>query len=746
MAPSRMHSLSPWPPPMGMNLCMFSGPLPLTRELVLVGGGHAHALVLKRWGMNPVPGARLTVINPGATAPYTGMLPGFVAGHYGRDDLEIDLVRLARFAGARLILGYADGIDTDAKRIHIADRGAIAYDIASIDVGIHSDMPSLPGFDAHGVPAKPLHRFADAWATCRAGTGPLKIAVIGGGVGGVELAMAMTHAVRTDGRAVETVVIEADEALPGLGDGARMTLTDRMAEMQITILEGVRVSKVQSDGVTLSDGRQIEAGFTVGAAGARPWPWLAELGLTHKDGFLTVDETLRTSDPNIYAAGDCAHLSHAPRPKAGVYAVRAAPVLTHNLRADLTGGSRKAFHPQADFLKLISLGEKSALGEKWGRTFKGPWVWRWKDHIDRTFMNNLADLDPMARPAAPRGAALGVTEALGDKPSCGGCGSKVGPEALESALAARTGATREDVQTLPGDDAALIRLGDSTQVLSTDHLRAFTEDPYLMARIAAVHALGDVWAMGATPQAALATVILPPLSDALQRSWLVEIMAGADEVFGACGATVAGGHTSTGTELTIGFAVTGLLPEAPVTRAGARPGDVLLLTRPLGAGTIMAADMALAAPGPAVATALATMATPQIEAAGLLRDAHAMTDVTGFGLAGHLLGICRTSSVAATIALDHVPLYDGALSLAKAGIRSTLYPANEAAASLSMTLPDDPRVPLLFDPQTAGGLLAALPRAQAEEIRDVLRAQGVDAAVIGEITEGAPHVTVTSAP
>ncbi len=723
---------------------MSYSPIPLTQEVVFIGGGHAHALVLKRWGMKPLPGARLTVINPGPTAPYTGMLPGFVAGHYGRDDLEIDLVRLARFAGARLILGYADGIDREARKIHITGRAPISYDIASIDVGIHSDMPKLPGFEAYGVPAKPLHRFADAWAKARAGTGALKIVVIGGGVGGVELAMAMTHALTTDGRAVETVVIEADEALPGLGASAREALTARLDEMSITVREGVRVEDVREDGVTLSDGTALESGFTVGAAGARPWPWLADLGLDHVDGFLTVDETLRTSDPAIYAAGDCAHIAHAPRPKAGVYAVRAAPILTHNLRADLTGRVRKPFHPQADFLKLISLGEKSALGEKWGRTFRGPWVWTWKDHIDRTFMNGLADLEPMAAPALPSLVAKGVTDAYdAGKPACGGCGSKVGPDALGTALSGRTGTERDDVEVPPGDDAALIKLGGETQVISTDHLRAFIDDPYQMTKIAAVHALGDVWAMGADPQSALATVILPRMSDALQTGWLEEIMVAADEVFGACGATVAGGHTSLGAELTIGFTVTGLLNGPAITRAGARAGDALLLTRPLGSGVIMAADMALKAPGAVVAGALAQMATPQTPAAEALREAHAMTDVTGFGLAGHLMGICEASGVAARVTLDAIPFYEGAVALAQDGVRSTLYPANRAAVAARVTLPEDPRADLLCDPQTAGGLLAALPRDRAEQVANDLREMGIAAAVIGEIEAGSPGITVT---
>lgn len=138
---------------------MHQPPLPLTQDLVLIGGGHTHALVLRKWAMKPLPGARLTLINPGPTAPYSGMLPGFVAGHYSRDQLDIDLVRLAQAANARLILGSVTGIDPASGTIQTDTHPPIGFDVVSVDVGITSDMPDLPGFADHAVPAKPLgHR------------------------------------------------------------------------------------------------------------------------------------------------------------------------------------------------------------------------------------------------------------------------------------------------------------------------------------------------------------------------------------------------------------------------------------------------------------------------------------------------------------------------------------------------------------------------------------------------------------
>ena len=724
-------------------------PLPLTRDLVLIGGGHTHALVLRAWGMNPVPGVRLTLINPGPTAPYSGMLPGLIAGHYTRDQLEIDLVPLARHAGARLVIGRAAGIYRAARLIRVPGRPEIRYDLASIDIGITSELPDLPGFAEHAIPAKPLGAFAERWqrfvAEARAGQAAPRVTVIGAGVAGVELALAARHRLLQAGLAPEVTLLDAaEEILRDVRKGAKAALLDQIARQGIVLRKGVSIARITGAGAVLETGETIPAGLVIGAAGSFPQGWLAETGLDLKDGFVTVDACLRSvSDPHLYAVGDCAHLSHDPRPKAGVYAVREAPLLLANLKAELTGGRRKAYRPQRDYLKLISMGEKRAAADRFDLRIEGRWVWRWKDHIDRKFMRQFKHLPAMERGGRiPSGAALGMDElAGGGQPPCGGCAAKPGVETLAGALEGLAPPARPDVLRGAGDDAAILLHGDGRQVLTTDHLRAVTEDPYLMARIAATHALGDIWAMGAEPQAALSLVILPRMTDAMQAATLRDILAGAQEVMRAAGADLAGGHSSTGAELTIGFSVTGLVKGRPVGLDSARPGDDLILTKPLGTGTILAAEMQLEAQGEEVLCALDWMQRPQARAAALLAPhAHAMTDVTGYGLAGHLLSMLRASGVSAELRMADIPLLEGALRLAEAGIRSTLFPQNAAmAAEIEGADPQDPRTALLFDPQTAGGLLAALPPADAEA---ALREIGEGAARIGRIVTGPPRITL----
>ncbi|PWQ97893.1 selenide, water dikinase SelD [Leucothrix arctica] len=713
--------------------------IPLTRDVVLIGGGHTHALVLRKWGMNPLPGARLTVINPGPTAPYSGMLPGFIAGHYTRDELDIDLVRLARFAGARVIIGKATEIDRNAKLIHVTGREPIAYDIASIDVGINSDMPEIPGFMQHGVSVKPLDILSQRWPQYLDQVeGTANLAVIGGGVAGVEVTLAMMHALNSRNITANMSLVDATEVLSGVAPQAKAKLLQRLADYNVRLRPLSRVAEVTADGITLVSGEPIVSDFTLGAAGARAYDWMSDLGLDVHDGYIVVDEMLRSSDPTIFAAGDCMHLPSNPRAKAGVFAVRAAPVLWHNLRSVLSGNTLHTFRPQGDYLKLISLGDKSALAEKFGIALSGPALWRWKNQIDQKFMDQFYEYPTMKVEKLPSEMAAGVSDLLADgKPMCGGCGAKVGRDVLARVLKKLPTIDRNDVLSKPGDDAAIMRYGDKYQVITNDHLRAFTQDISLQSRIAAIHAMGDIWSMGAQAQTVLSTIILPRMSSDMQERYLTEIMTAASEVFGAQGAEIVGGHTSLGSELTIGFTITGICEHEPIQLSGGQAGDVLILTKPIGTGTLLAAEMTMKARGADAIAALNGMQQDQAAAAAILHDAHAMTDVTGFGLAGHLMGICEASCCAAKLDLQEIPLLAGAEALAEQGVRSTLYPDNfEVSTLMYLTEPDSARTALLFDPQTAGGLLAAVSAESADEKLAQLLDAGYAAKKIGVLLKG----------
>ena len=611
---------------------------PNTRDILLIGGGHCHALVLRKWGMKPMAGVRLRVINPSPIAPYTGMLPGAIAGHYTIDQIMIDLVRLARFAGAEMILDRVTGLDPVAKIAHLGSGRAVAFDIASVDIGITSDLPQTEGFTTHGVSAKPLGGYAPRWEEfLKTAPDAPHLVIIGGGVGGVELALAQAYRLQQTGRRPKVTVVDRNtKPLGNMGPKARAGMVDAMRRYGVDLHLNASPVQIAAAEVVLDDGTRLKSDFTLSVAGSRPQDWLQATGLDLHEGFIKVGPTLESSARDVFAVGDCAHLTHAPRPKSGVYAVREAPYLFDNLRARAAGTPLRRYQPQRDYLKLASLGEKRALAEKFGLRSGGKWLWWLKDNIDERFMAKFRDYPSMPAPKLPDLRPKDLRAVMGPKPMCGGCGSKMGAGALSRALARLP---NTDPDLAPGDDAAILRGPDGAQVLSTDHLRGFVSDPWRMGQLAAIHALGDVWGMGAIPQLALAQIILPRASEALAERMLAEILDGAQSVFGPARATLAGGHTTMGAELVVGFTVTGTC-KAPVPKRGAQPGDLLILTKPLGTGIILAAEMQTIRPktgllGPIWQACLDSMARPMGQDAAILAPVtHAMSDVTGFGLPG----------------------------------------------------------------------------------------------------------------
>ncbi|MCB9732843.1 MAG: selenide, water dikinase SelD [Deltaproteobacteria bacterium] len=494
----------------------------------------------------------------------------------------------------------------------------------------------------------------------------------------------------------------------------------------------------------------------VWATGAAPHDVLrAPAVATDPRGFALVDDHLALlGHPDVFAAGDCAVPAAATWvPRAGVYAVRAGGVLAHNLAARAAGRPLLTWRPQRDFLTLLNLGDGAAVASKWGLVAAGPAMMRWKDRIDRRFVERfrvLADDGALAPGVAPMAGA--------DAMVCGGCAAKLGRTELERALA-RLAAPLADPSVVlgaaDGDDAAAVALpGGDTVVASVDAFRAFCDDDFLVGRVAAVNALTDLHAKGAVPRWALANVTLREDDPAAAREdALVQVLAGARAALDPLGVALVGGHTTVGPELAVGFAVFGALPggAAPLALRGFAPGDRLLLAKPLGTGALLAAHRQGLAAGPWVDALEAALVTTQDEVMALAR-AHgvaAATDITGFGLAGHALEAAEKSGVTLALHLDALPALPGALAVLRRGIRSTFHPDNARAARALLIAPDaaaHPALDLLFDPQTAGGLLLAAPADRADALLAALRAgPAPEAAEIGVVgSRGAAPVVVTA--
>ena len=735
---------------------------PVLKDLVLVGGGHAHVTVLKKFAMQPVPGVRITLICRDLQAPYSGMLPGYIAGHYTFDEAHIDLVPLSRFAGARFFHDEVVGLDTDNKRLICRNRPDVSYDVLSINVGSAPDVSAVPGAAANVTPVKPIDGFVDNWQSlCERvlrRQGGLRVGIVGAGAGGVELTLAVQYRLKEllagkwpDNAGPEFhLFTDADDVLTTHNRFVRVKFRRVLSERKINVHARHKVVEVRPGALQCANGATFELDEILWVTMARAQTWPAKAGLdVDEQGFIKVNDTLESvSHPDIFAAGDIAHMVNHPRPKSGVFAVRQGPPLSANVRRKLLDRPLKPYFPQREFLSLISTGDKYAIASRSWWALEGRRVWNWKDWIDRRFMrkfNRLPDMEEEVRHDIPRGLidkdAIKEISAIAMR--CGGCGSKVGATVLENALAGLEPVSRDDV--LIGlhepDDAAVASVpAGKVMVHTVDSFRSFIDDPYIFGQVAANHALSDLYAMGAEPQTALAIVTVPYANEKKVEELLSQMLRGALKVLNETGTALVGGHTSEGEELSLGFSVNGLIDRENILhKSGLGAGDQILLTKPIGTGTLFAADMRYKAKGPWIAAALASMLQSNHEAAGCLfaHGATACTDVTGFGLLGHLVEMIKPSHVDVELDLGAIPCLAGAEETVAAGIFSSLQPENlrlRRAIQDVENASKDVRYPLIFDPQTSGGLLAGVPEAQAHACVAQLHKLGyTHTAIIGRV-------------
>ena len=360
-------------------------------HVVLVGAGHAHVEVLRHFRLRPDPAVRLTVVTPSRDTSYSGMLPGYVAGHYSRADIQIRVDRLADFAGCAAIFQRAVELDAGTCRVGMEDGSSICGDVISIDVGARAAVTAPARNSALIVPTKPMDDFERGWAKVEPrlqADEDINFGIVGGGGAGVELALAIRYRLGRlragTPRGARIVLLErSHEILPGFSAHARKRL------IRILAAHGIDI-QTDTDG---SDGETLSREFSVLilAGGVRPVDWLSGSGLaTDEAGYIAVNRHLQSiSHPAVFAAGDAAAMIETPRAKSGVMAVRQGPVLAQNLQRMAHGLSLNPFLPQREWLNLISTGDQYAVASRGRWSAEGYWVWRWKDWIDRKFMRRF---------------------------------------------------------------------------------------------------------------------------------------------------------------------------------------------------------------------------------------------------------------------------------------------------------------------------------------------------------------------
>jgi selenide,water dikinase len=693
-------------------------------DLVLLGAGHAHVEVLRRLARRPDPRLRLTLIARDPITAYSGRLPALIRGECSPADAHIDLGPLAAVAHARLVIAEGTGIDLAARQVFVRGRPAVRFDLLSIDIGGIPAMPDDVGPDDVGpddvgpddgsIPVKPIGGFLAALTHLERDLPPgARVALVGGGAGGVELALALAQ--RVAGRVRITLVCDTADPLAEAPPRARAIARAALAEARVELVCGVRAGARAAGKLALSDGSFLSAEAVLWATNVVGPRLLAESGLICDDaGCVVVDASLRSRGHDVvFAAGDCASIAGAPRPKAGVWAVRAGPRLAGNLRRAARGLRPRPWRPQAEALAIVGLGHGRALAWRNGVAVSGRLVAWYKDWIDGRFLRRYspAGLPRLAAQPEPQQVILDPAD-----------------------LAVLASPSTQPLPSSPSSRPAHGELADGAGTVLIQHatyVPALLNDPFNFGSIAAAHALVRLHAAGARPWTAVAIVTPPVAEAAAARDDVLALLQGAAEVFAADGAALADCATATGGAPGLSLVLTGRTVPSRDTAAALRPGDALILTKPLGSGLILEGNRRGLAQACWLLDAVAAMTASSAAASRILRQhgATVCAAVADHGVVGTLAALLRDANLAAALSVGAIPALPGARELAAQGVACPTADENRQAWP---DPPDWPDLALLSDPQIAGGLLAGVPQARAETCLTALRAAGYAASCIGQ--------------
>ena len=660
--------------------------------------------------MDPLEGVRLVVINPESTVPYSGMLPGFLAGQYRGNELFIDVAALCKQAGARFIRGSLEKVDAASKTLLIRHQAltnarelCIPYDYAVLNTGA-APADSFPSTHAGCYYVKPIRELLKDLPRIdeRMQGKNRSLVIAGGGAAGIELAFAFRARYGSDAKMtlVSRSSIDHDSALSA---GASL-IRKALDEKRITLLESVEVVEALNEEVQLSDGTSLTAHVVCVATPVRAPSWIEQSKLSGKDGFLMVNAELHVDDcEGLFAAGDIVNLPYL-RGRSGVMAVRAGQYLEKVLWQKIRGRHVSPFRPQKHWLTLLNLADGEAIAVRGSLAYKGASLFKLKDRIDQGFMARFK----------PR--KMSSTEPM----RCEGCAAKLPGTLLTSVFGQQF------------EDGAITTQKGVSRIRSIDALTHLVDDPYLVGVLAMRHAVSDVWAMGASPTTALTLIAVErALSQQLEASDFVQAQAGLQDAAHAYGVEIVGGHSLSLNQPMIAVEVEGECARS-VHKDGAMAGDELWITGPVGSGILFAALASGFTVGASIDQWVTNALKSLFEASqtAAREGVNAMTDVTGFGLAGHLREMLSWNNLDIQWE-EKIVTFSGVDECIARGIHSTAYSDNARyAQQIGYQAPS----PVVFDPQTCGPLLIAAPPEIARRVVQTWEESGLLPQQVGVVT------------
>ena len=716
--------------------------IPITNDLVLIGGGHSHLSVLMKLSKKPLNGNRITLITNEIDTPYSGMIPGYIEGIYSWRDSHIDLYRLCLKLNVRFIHAEVERVSAHEKEIYFKDRPKIKFDVLSINTGIQSNNREIKGAAKYCLPVKPISKLANNFLNKI--TNFKSIAFIGGGAGSVELALAIKKRFLNINQDIKITIITGKRGLLStFPQKTKLTSLKTLEKFKIDIIEYKRVLEVKPKQIILSDKSMLKIDKAILSTNSMTPKWLAKSDiLLTKDNYILVNKSFQTNYKYVFASGDVIDFNNQNLKKAGVFAVRSGKPLAINIKKFILGKKLVEYKFNKNYLALIGTSKRSAIATKYNLTFNSRFFFYLKKYIDQNFIKKFSDFKIRKKFTleALKTDVLNIfvkhKEKITDKNDimqCKGCAAKVPLNALKQTLPKDIVSTSEDAVSVPGHPELY---------QTVDMISSIITDPFLLGKIAANHSISDMVSVNSKITSAMMILQLPLSKTEINSRDLEQVLLGANEIFKTIDCPLIGGHTMIGKDKDpiIGFSILGQKQKKikiMKNRRKIKTKDLLILTEKIGSGLIFAGINNYLIDSYFQTDVIKQMIKGNLNFGKISNHLNilSMTDITGFGLANHLLNLIKrdNSKTGLTIHPNKIPLFEGVNECLNKDIKSSLFKSNYDIAQKDIIYKRDKSKldNILYDPQTVGGIAFIIPQEEKYKHFKVLKENNIKFTEIG---------------
>ena len=674
----------------------------ITKQLILIGGGHANVQVLKKLCRNNIKGLHTILISENFEATYSGMTPGFIHEDFSKEEISIDLQRLCFNAGATFIRDKVIKLDTNHRELQLQNLPPVNYDLLSINTGSISNTKKINIENSSKCFfVKPISSLVKNLSKIDqiVKNKKNKIVIVGGGVASYELAFSLKR--RYEIPLEITILGKKILNEKNLNKKTKNSLKKIAENLSIREYAGEVIS-ISEKYLTLNNGDKIDCDISLVSTGASIETWLLESNLIKDEkGFIKVNNNLLSiNEKNVFVTGDACNIENKPKPKSGVMAVRHGEILKENIFFKLTGKSLIKFKPQKNWLYLIGTYKNYALLNYFFLSFHSRWCWKLKVWIDKNFIKKFKFTNIQM---TKRNFELENFE--NTKMYCQGCGSKVSKNTLINYI-------KKTTENTYLRDSSIVN-NKSLKILQTiDHIKLFSSlNPFDFGKISFLHSQNDILAAGGEVKSLSVSLSVPFSENFVEKFYLEYFMEGIKFEAEKNDCVISSGHSYQSQEPGITLTLNGEI-ESNVSKNSAKEGDLIYLSKPLGTGYLIAAyfNNSEILSGSDFKKILDNLKKSNFFAANsaIESGSQTMTDISGFGLSSHLIDICLSSNLSSELTLSHEILINSNIELLKM-FQSTGFRNNHISSREYINISENhPLKNILFDPQTNGPMLIAI--------------------------------------